>query len=224
MFVPTRTAVQAAKRLKSQPVCNILIKDIIGPVQQNNWNISAFRMSWSRTGTDEKTVWDQIVLIREELDTLAKDIPGALFFVSAINATTTQIKGTEKISYKVAPAVAYWFITDETVLTSRDLCDHMNNNRWGATLKLVLQPYHTADKDIQSALFNAVKDNTAGCVRNLVEDSCERCFGPSERTREPLVKFYVAKHGPVNMLRQVVGNLAAVRFRADLIEINTEVH
>ena len=175
-------------------------------------------MHWSALDTREQTIWKPIVEMREELDRLTRTIPGALFFVSAITARYTQVRSNQGSTYKIHPYVMYWLVS-KTVTDSRSLCDMMNRNNCGAQVKIMLQPYQTTEQDISNALFNAVKDNTAGCVRRLVEDSCEYCYGPSERQREPLVKFYVARGGPAQMLSDTIRNLAGVAFRADLLDI-----
>ena len=222
MPVSTSKAVRPAEKLQSQPVCDVLIHDIIRPVQQNNWNVSAFRMNWSKTGIGEQSIWDQIVMVRGELDKLAKTIPGGIFVVSAIGASFSPIKSGQKTSYKIHPFVAYWLVS-KRMTDNRNLCEIMNTNNCGAQVKIMLQPYQTSEKDISNALFNVVKDNVAGCVRRLVEDSCQCYYGPSSRMQEPLVKIYVAKNGPITMLKQAVGNLSSVRFHADLLEMDASV-
>ena len=208
-----------ASKLGSRPIKAVLTENIRGPVLQSNWNVAAFRMHWSRPEINEQTIWDQMVLMREELDKLVKIIPEALFIVSAISATFNQIKTGQKGSYKIRPYVAYWLVS-ERMTDNRNLCDIMNNNNCGAQVKIMLQPYQTTEQDISNALFNTVKDNVTGCVRRLVEDSSESCYGPSERLREPIVKIFVAKRGPMNMLSQAVVNLAGVRFHAELIKLD----
>ena len=221
MAAPSSVATLPAFKLRSPPVCNILTQDLIQPVVENNWNVAAFRMHWPRIDGSIQTLWDRIVPIRAELDELVKTIPGPLFIVSGIYATASYSKTGPNAVCRVLPGVGYWVVTKGPSLDSRSLCDHMNNNRCGATMKLVLQPYQTAEKDFRQALFNTVKDNVEGCVRRLVEDSRVYCYGPTERLGEPVVKIYVTKEGPRNRLSRVVRDLAAVRFRADLIELDS---
>ena len=223
MPVPTSKAVRPADKLQPQPVCDVLLEDIIEPVQQNNWNVSAFRMNWARKGIDEQSIWDQIVVVREELDSLAKTIPGALFTVSAISASYSKMKSGQKTIYKTNPFVGYWLVS-QGMIDTRTLCDTMSNNKCEAQAKIVLQPYQTTKHDIKNALFTAVKDNTASYVRRLVEDCCERYYGPTKRTHEPLVKIFVANNGPKDMLTKAVANLADVRFYAEILDMEMDAH
>ena len=208
-----------APKLRSRPVCDILDRQILQPIVQNQWSVSAFRMTWPRVLDANRNIWDQIVLMRVELDRLVQQIPGALFLVSAINATSAQMKSGSETSYKIHPGIVYWLVSRQPITDQRSLCSHMNANNCGAMLKLVLQPYQTTEKDIRNALFSGVKDNMEGCVRRLVEESCSHCYGPAERLKEPLVKFYVAPDGPKDMLSQALNDLAAARFRAELLNL-----
>lgn len=214
--VTGRECTQAAYKLKSQQVRTVLTAQLVRPVLANGWSISSFRMHWNKASPSAiHGIWAQIVEARAELDQLVRRVPGLLFFVSAINATNATLPDGQR---RVNPGLYYWVVSKETV-DCRELALHMESNSVGAYLKIQLQPFQTTEKDISGSLCNAVKDNMSGCVRRLVEEAQAEEAQAEGSSKEAIVKFYVGKDGPSDMLPSVLSSLEKVRFHAELYEI-----
>ena len=208
-----RESTQAASKLQSVPVRNILSKQIVAPVLNSGWSVTAFRMHWNKEqDAMVENIWDQILQIRASLDRLVQQLEGIVYFVSAINATNSALVDGQR---KVKPGVCYWIVL-ERALECRVFTQHMDSNSVGANLKLQLQPFQTTEKDLCSSIFNAVKDNMGGCVRRMVDEIQARS---GDQTKEAVVKVYVAEHGPKKLLSRTLSDLCSVRFFAELYEM-----
>ena len=200
--------------MTSPQVRKVLSDQIIAPVVANGWVVSAFRMYWKREqpySTD--MIWGQIAETRTMLDALVRQVPNLLFIISSINATNASFSDGTRM---VKPGVAYWVVSREA-LDCCELSKHMGRNNVDATLKILLQPFQTSEKDVTNVLYSAVKDNMGGCVRRLVEDSQAN---RGMTTKEAIVKFYSAsQNGPTDMLSVAINSLQQARFYSELYEI-----
>ena len=216
---PSTEPMWPAPGLRSQAVRSILAKNLVGPTVQNGWNVSAFRMGWIKQDDQgTRNLWDQIVQLRYDLDQLVQTLPGLVYFVSAVTATSSQQKTNTSSStnVKAHPGVSYWLVSHQQQTDSRQLYTVMHNNRLGANLKLQLQPYQQSEKQYCHALYNTVKDNMEGCVRRLFDASARTLSIPLEA----IVKIIVADQEATPLLTEAVSQLGAVRFHAELLHMS----
>lgn len=211
-----KEGVYVATRLRSGAVKDILDNYLIQPVIDNNWKVHAFRMHWPKmTEEEEAMTWQQIISIREGLDSIVRELPCLLHFVSGIGGVNRKNPVTGV--FYTHPIISYWVVISADVLNTREMLASMNANPYGAQARLNLQPFSTGKKDLVNALHVAVKDNMEGCVRRIVDENNPY---PTEGNRgNSLVKF-VTKGKAINEhLYASIDRLRAARFMVEFIEI-----
>lgn len=176
-------------QLQNSEAKSILLTSLIQPVLRQGWGVVAFRMGWKNLNEIQlKDKWDNIIRLRNEMDTLALSIPGCILVISGINSTYWKSKDN---TYKTPPSVCYLIATQGEMRDAVAVYQRMNENTCGAIVKLMLQPYQMAESDIKGVLCRIVKDNIEGFVRRMVDGSSIYLGGIP---REPIVKFFVVDH------------------------------
>ena len=219
MTVGTGKWALPARKLTARPVQQALTSSLIVPVLHQGWRVSAFRLSWiKQDDLAIQNIWDQIVQWRTMLDKMLSSIMGIRIYLSAITATqSTQSSKDTKAQYRVHPGMAYWVAADSTVFDERQMFSHMQGNRFGATMKPLLQPYQQSKADICNAAFTVVKDNVEGTVRRMVDASTEFCLGTEAGEQHPIVKICVLDEDNVQLGKLASDNLTAAKFPVQLV-------
>ena len=199
--------------VKSPEARTMLDRYIVSPFQQPGYRVSAFRMSWFSQESDFlQKIWDEIVHLRVKLDCMVTNIPGVDVCVSAITATKSGLRKTQDpAERKIYPGVSYWIVTPDTGFNERDLFNRMQANPFGATMKLLLQPYQSSKKDVCTALYGVVKDNMEGCVRRMVDMSAIQSLG-QQPGQYPVVKAFAMNEQHVEKLNEAQVHLKTARF------------
>ena len=186
--------------------------------------VAAFRLIWF--GQDSQYLqdtWSHIVSLRTQIDQLvlaqADTMP---FVISAITATqSAKLKGTSSggsSQYRVYPAVSYFIVTENSGLKESDLFNQMQANRFGATMKLMLQPYQQDEKNIINELFHVVKDNAEGCVRRHVDISAQ-AHPQYQEGKYPIVIVYVKEGERSQHVQRCASNLCQQGFYMEVQHI-----
>ena len=204
-------AVVPARSLYSKPIRTVLSDHLVKVVMRQGWSVTAIRLSWPRDEASNQHAWRQLVLLRSELDELARSFPGAALIVSAI---TGGLVGQRK----VYPGVGFWIATHKPVTDCKVVLDHFHRNSSGATAKLLLQPYQTQEKDYSTVLFHMVKDNVSGCVPRHVQESVSLVWGKETAQWEPVVKIFVQEPSLKGSLDSLTKELEAVNFPIPIID------
>ena len=85
-----------------------LFQTLVKSTQDNNQAAIAFRIVWR---DNEENVWQNIQTHRMMYDTIIQNMPGVLYFVSAVTGVLTKY-GPKPIRTKVYPALAYWAVLE----------------------------------------------------------------------------------------------------------------
>ena len=207
-----------ASCLRSPAIKQILSADLVTPVLAHGWKVCAFRMTWSgRDNASVDVVRARLVELREELDKMVQTLPGVLFFVSAITATTSRERIEGMTNYFVHPAVGYWVVYAPSVgMDQKDLFCTMQENRLSATLKLLLQPYQHDARHIINSLHLILKNTMDGCVPRMVQASALQCLGQAG-ANYPLMKIYVLDETQVKFLNPVQAALKQNGLNVDIV-------
>ena len=180
--------------------------------------MTAFRLSWfSQDPVFLEDLWNNIISLRTNLDARVQEIGGICTVVSAITGT---ISGVHKAGQqrRVYPGVAYWIVIKDSAFSERMLFNHMNTNKAGATMKLLLQPYQQDEKHLCNALCAALKDNIDGCVRRLVNRASEVKPDPEgAEVQHPIMKVFVVNNpAEMDRFQQAQVDFRSVRFHMSL--------
>ena len=209
----SKEAVFPAQLLYSKPIRNVLSDRMVRPVVDKQWSVAAVRLSWPKDEARVQAIWQKIVKIRQSMDELAKCVPlDCVFLVSSISGSMSTQRRV------CSPSLGYWIVARSHDWDCKLLPDHFHTNTWGATAKLLLQPYQKAHKDYSNTLFTIVKDNVSGCVPRLIQTSLRHCYGEETELWEPATKIWVSDQTLRDTLGQTVSNLMEVRFQTQLLE------
>ena len=150
--------------LTSTSARTALRQAIVDPTLTRGFKVSAVRLCWF--GDDAlqlQPFWENILSLREQLDTIMQSTPGVVYYVSCLTATMSGKK--KKLSF---PGVSYW-IASKKDTPVRSLFDNMQNNRLGAKMKLLLQPYQEGVDHIYQSIYTVAKDSVEGVVRRVLD-------------------------------------------------------
>ena len=200
--------------LDSYAVKTALASSLVNPVVQRGSLVCAVRLTWSGQAVIEDEVWRGIIEARQHLDHIVSSVSGVQMFVSAVTATASSaVRGGQRI----APAVAYWVVSDPALFTEANfytLLRQVTAERFGAQLKLVIQRKELPL--VEQFLFTLsliVKDYKDGYVRNKVDS-----LGGDNAHAHPLIKIYLRDKGYRCVIAPEKSSLASVGFMASFEE------
>lgn len=214
---------QPSGNLKGPEVCGPLQQYLVLPLMQNNFRVSAFRVIWMQKDTallDGLT--QQYVRLQAEFDGHVKKLPGTRMCLSALTATRAA-KKDERNNLKIYPGVAYWTVHETDAFYSMGHFNYLSSVacKMGATLKLLLQPLQTSEKDLCNALFCVLKDSMdQTCVRKLADMSAGMCLGLTAGDY-PLVRAFAADGDVRDILNTARDELARVKLHIQVEEPET---
>ena len=207
-----------ASCLSSPAIKQILSADLVTPVLAHGWKVCAFRMTWSgRDNASVDVVRARLVELREELDKMVQTLPGVLFFVSAITATSSKNRSQGVYTHFIHPGVGYWVVTDPDVgFNQQQLFTTMQLNRFRASMKLLLQPYQQEEKHILNSLHLVLRNTMDGCIPSMVQASALQCLG-QEGGNYPVMKIYAVDKSMVNFLAPIQTSLQSSGLNSEVI-------
>ena len=194
--------------LTSHAARTALVQNVVDPTLKRNLKVSAVRLCWFGDDAHQlQPFWENILNLRDQLDGIMKSTPGVMYYMSCLTATMSGKK--KKLSF---PGVSYW-IASEKDAPVRNLFDNMQNNRLGAKMKLILQPYQESIDHIYQSMYTVAKDTADGVVKKVLERQAA-CLGNTS----PFAITKLFSHFPADRewLEHAAEQLRAVRMTVDV--------